>query len=150
MSRVKLFETIRREHRDGASIRGLADDHQVHRRTVRQAINDAVLPPRKAPERAAPVLGPWKDIIEGWLTDDLDVPRKQRHTAHRVWERLVSEHGAQVGESTVRQFVAQVKKDLVGTPLVAVPQTHSLGEEAEVDFGEFYAWLNGEQIRLWL
>jgi transposase len=150
MSRVKLFETIRREHRDGASIRGLADDHRVHRRTVRQAIDDAVPPPRKAPERDAPVLGPWKDLIGGWLTDDLEVPRKQRHTAHRVWERLVSEHGAQVGESTVRRYVAQVKTDLVKTPLVAVPQTHSLGEEAEVDFGEFFAWLDGEQIRLWL
>jgi hypothetical protein len=139
MSRVKLFETIRREHRDGASIRGLADDHRVHRRTVRQAITDAVPPPRKAPERDAPVLGPWKGLIRGWLTDDLEVPRKQRHTAHRVWERLVSEHGVQVGESTVRRFVALVKDDLVGTPLVAVPQTHKLGEEAEVDFGEFYA-----------
>ena len=150
MSRVKLFETIRREHRDGVSIRGLADDHQVHRRTVRQAINDAVPPPRKTPEREAPVLGPFKDIIVGWLTDDLKVPRKQRHTAHRVWERLVAEHGAQVGESTIRRFVAQVKRDLVGTPLVNVPQTHELGAEAEVDFGEFYAWLDGVWTRLWL
>jgi len=150
MSRVKLFETIRREHRDGASIRGLADDHRVHRRTVRQAIDDAVPPARKTPERDAPVLGPWKDIIVGWLTDDLEVPRKQRHTAHRVWERLVSEHGAQVGESTVRRYVAGVKTDLVGTPQVAVPQTHNLGEEAEVDFGEFYAWLDGVWTRLWL
>jgi transposase len=150
MLRVKLFETIRREHRDGASIRGLADDHRVHRRTVRQAIDDAVPPPRKSPERDAPVLGPFKDIIVGWLTDDLGVPRKQRHTAHRVWERLVCEHGAQVGESTVRRYVARVKRDLVKTPLVAVPQTHELGAEAEVDFGEFYAWLDGEQIRLWL
>ena len=150
MSRVKLFETIRRERRDGASIRGLADDHRVHRRTVRQAIDAAVPPPRKTPGRDAPVLGPFKDIIVGWLTDDLDVPRKQRHTAHRVWERLVAEHGAQVGESTVRRFVAQVKKDLVGTPQVAVPQTHKLGAEAEVDFGEFYAWLDGVWTRLWL
>ena len=44
MSRVKLFETIRREHRDGASIRGLADDHGVHRRTVRQAIDNLGFP----------------------------------------------------------------------------------------------------------
>jgi transposase len=150
MSRVKLFESIRRERRDGASIRGLADAHGVHRRTVRQAIDDAVPPPRKAPERDAPVLGPWKDIIRGWLRDDLGVPRKQRHTARRVWERLVSEHGAQVGESTVRRFVAKVKADLVGTPQVAVPQTHQLGAEAEVDFGEFYVWLDGVSTRLWV
>jgi hypothetical protein len=67
-----------------------------------------------------------------------------------VWERLVSEHGAQVGESTVRRFVALVKVDLVGTPLVAVPQTHGLGEDADVDFGKFYVWLDGAWTRLWL
>ena len=150
MSRVKLFEEIRREHREGASIRGLADSHGVHRRTVRQAIDDAVPPPRKTPARDAPVLGPWKDTIRGWLTDDLEVPRKQHHTAHRVWERLVGEHGAQVGESTVRRFVAQARTELAKTPMVAVPQTHGLGEEAEVDFGEFSAWLDGEWTRLWL
>ena len=150
MSRVKLFEEIRREHRDGVSIRGLADSHGVHRRTVRQAIEDAVPPLRKMPERDAPVLGPWKDTIRCWLVDDLEVPRKQRHTARRVWERLVAEHGAQVGESTVRRYVARVKAELVKTPQVAVPQTHLLGAEAEVDFGEFSAWLDGEQIRLWL
>ena len=150
MSRVKLFEEIRRERRDGASIRSLADSHGVHRRTVRQAIGDATPPLRKTPERVAGVLGPWKDTIRGWLEADLEVPRKQRHTAHRVWERLVAEHGAQVGESTVRRYVAGVKAELVKAPLVAVPQTHELGEEAEVDFGEFSAWLDGEQIRLWL
>ncbi len=150
MSRVKLFEEIRRERREGASIRGLADTHGVHRRTVRQAIEDAVPPPRRTPQRDAAVLGPWKDTIRRWLTDDLEVPKKQRHTARRVWERLVGEHGAQVGESTVRRYVARVKADLVGTPTVAVPQTHGLGEEAEVDFGEFYVWLDGEQIRLWM
>lgn len=150
MSRLELFELIRREHREGASIRGLADTHGVHRRTVRQAIGDAVPPPRKTPERDAPVLGPWKDIIWGWLVDDLEAPKKQRHTAHRVWERLVSEHGAQVGESTVRRYVAGVKAELVKAPVAAVPQTHGFGEEAEVDFGEVHAHLDGTLTRLWM
>lgn len=150
MSRVKLFEEIRRERREGASIRGLANTHGVHRRTVRQAIEDAVPPPRRTPQRDGPVLGPWKETIRSWLEADLEVPRKQRHTARRVWERLIAEHGAQVGESTVRRYVAEVKADLVKTPTPAVPQTHGLGAEAEVDFGEFYAWLDGEWTRLWL
>ncbi len=150
MSRVKLFEEIRRGHGGGASIRSLADTHGVHRRTVRQAIADATPPPRKTPERDAPVLGPWKDTIRSWLEADVGVPPKQRHTARRVWERLVGEHGVQVGESTVRRFVAEVKAELTDRPVVAVPQTHGLGEEAEVDFGEFYAWLAGVQVRLWL
>ena len=54
MSRVKLFETIRRKHRGGRMDSGLADILRVHRRTVRGAIDDAVPPPRKAPERDAP------------------------------------------------------------------------------------------------
>ena len=109
MLRVKLFETIRREHRDGASIRGLADDHQVHRRTVRQAINDAVPPPRKTPARDAPVLGPFKDIIVGWLTDDLDVPRKQRHTAKKIFERIQAE-GYRGGYTAIKDKVREWKR----------------------------------------
>ena len=47
-SRVELFEKIRRDRRlDDVSIRELADRHGVHRRTVRQALDDAVPPPRK-------------------------------------------------------------------------------------------------------
>ena len=151
MLRVELFARIRRDWRRGASIRDLAVKHRVHRRTVRQAIASAVPPPRKTPMRDAAVLGPWKVTIRSWLEADLAVPKKQRHTARRVWERLVSEYGAVVGESTVRRFVAETKAELVsGSLLAMVPQTHGLGSEAETDFGEFHVWLAGEWTRLWL
>lgn len=70
------------------SIRALADKHQVHRRTVRAALGDAVPPARKPPARSAPVLGPYEAIIRGWLVEDLTAPRKQRHTARRVNYRV--------------------------------------------------------------
>lgn len=99
-SRVKQFERIRLDARDkDMSIRELAWVHGVHRRTVRAALAEATPPARKTPERKAPKLGPWEDTIRAWLTADQKAPRKQRHTARRIWQRLVDEHGAVVAES---------------------------------------------------
>ena len=110
-SRVELFERIRRDRREeGLSVRALAARHRVHRRAVRQALDDAVPPPRRTPGRECPALGAHKATIRGWLEEDRGAPRKQRHTARRVWQRLVDEHGARVSESTVRAFVAEVRR----------------------------------------
>lgn len=106
---MEQFERIRRDARDEElSIRALADRHRVHRRTVRQALADSTPPARKPPVRQAPVLGPYVATIQGWLTADLDAPRKQRHTARRVWQRLLEEEGVVVAESTVRALVAEL------------------------------------------
>jgi hypothetical protein len=137
MSRVELYERIRKDSRDeGLSIRALAQKHRVHRRTVREALSSAIPAERRTPERVSPALGPWMMIIRAWLVADRQVPRKQRHTARRVHQRLVAEYGAQVAESTVRAYVAQVNFELDNTLFaVTVPQTHGPGEEAECDFG---------------
>jgi len=149
---MELFERIRRDHREeGLSVRALAVKHRVHRRAVRQALGSAVPPPRKTPEREAPALGAYREIVRGWLTDDLEVAVKQRHTARRVWQRLVAEHGAVVAESTVRTFVAEVRAELTSqTKAVTVPQLHDPGGEAEVDFGELTAWVEGVLVKLWM
>jgi len=148
-SRVELFEQIRRAHRldPELSIRALAARFGTHRRTVRDALTSAAPAPRKTPTRDAPVLGPWKATIDGWLTADQSAPRKQRHTAHRIWERLVDEHGAVVSESTVRHYVPKAKARLgIQTVEVMVPQEHPLGAEAEVDWGEARFLLDGELV----
>ena len=133
------------------SIRALADKHQVHRRTVRAALADAVPPARKPPARTAPVLGPYEALIRGWLVADLSAPRKQRHTARRVWQRLLEEHGAVVAESSVRSLVAQLRVEIGGVKAqVMVPQTHPPAEEAEVDFGEFSAVIGGVVMKLFM
>jgi len=113
-SKVELFEQIRRDRRvEELSIRELAERHRVHRRTVRQALVSAVPPPRKAYAcRSRPAIDPYVEVIDSWLLGDQKVPRKQRHTARRVWQRLVAEHGAQVAEVTVSRYVARRKREL--------------------------------------
>jgi transposase len=152
-SRVELFEQIRKDSRaEGASIRELADRHRVHRRTVRQALASAVPPPRKAyPPRPRPAVDAYAQLIDGWLLADKDVPRKQRHTARRVWQRLVAERGATLSEVTVSRYVARRRGELgLDHADVAVPQAHLPGAEAEVDFGEFHAMIAGTLVKLWL
>jgi hypothetical protein len=102
-SRVEQFEQIRRDRdREGLSIRALAERHGVHRRAVRQALASAVPPAKRAPvSRPAPKLGAYRAVIDSWLMADREAPRKQRHTAKRIHQRLVDEHGAEVAEVTV-------------------------------------------------
>jgi transposase len=145
-SKVELYEQIRKLHaREGLSIRGLSRRFGVHRRDVRAALVSAVPPPRRPSRpREAPALGRWKEIIDGWLEADRSAPRKQRHTARRVWERLVDEHQAVVAESTVRRYVGEVRRrQAVPLVEVMVPQRHPMGEEAEVDFGDISVYLAG-------
>jgi transposase len=149
---VEQFEGIRRDSRDRAmSIRALARRHGVHRRTVRQALADAMPPARRLPERSAPATGPYVDLVRRWLIEDQAAPRKQRHTARRIWQRLVEEEDARIGESTVRNLVARLRTEIGADHCqVMVPQTHPPAAEAEVDFGEFTASIAGQVMKLYM
>jgi transposase len=152
-SRVELFERIRRDReREGLSIRALARRHGVHRRAVRQALASPLPPPRKVPERRpAPKLGPYRPLIDGWLRADREAPRKQRHTAKRIWQRLVDEQGVDVAETTVREYVRRRRRELGElVDEVFVPQVHEPGVEAEVDWGEAIVELAGQRRKVYL
>ena len=152
-SRVEQFEEIRRDRdREGLSIRALAGRHGVHRRAVRQALLSPLPLVRRTPVgRPAPKLGAYRAVIDGWLEADREAPRKQRHTAKRIWQRLVDEHGADVAQSTVRDYVRARKRSL-GWPVgeVFVPQVHAPGIEAEVDWGQAEVVLAGTQVTVHL
>ena len=145
-SRMELFEQIRRDRdREGLSVRALAERHGVHRRAVRQALASPVPLAKRGPVgRPAPKLGAYRGLIDAWLEADLVAPRKQRHTARRIWSRLVDEHGADVAETTVRDYVRGRKRAL-GWPVgeVFVPQVHAPGVGAEADWGEALVDLAG-------
>jgi len=107
MSRVELFETIRRDREFAdLSLHALARKYGVHRRTVRQALESPLPPERKRPEgRPAPALGAHREWIDQILLADRDAPAKQRHSAKRIADRLAEERGVVVAGSTISDHV---------------------------------------------
>jgi transposase len=110
MSRVELFAAIRRDSRGGLSGRMIAAKYHVSRHTVQAALLSALPPPRKPLPPRASKLDPFKPVIDGMLRADLDAPCKQRHTAKRIYHRLIDEqHMRGVSYQIVRTYVAARK-----------------------------------------
>src|SRR5580704_18976875 len=90
------------------------------------------------------------EFVDAVLEADRKAPRKQRHTAHRIWERIQDEMpDCKIGERTVRHYVHDRK---IALGMVAretcVPQSYAWGSEAQVDWYEAYADLVGERTKL--
>ncbi len=148
---MELYEQIRREYEFGAgSIIGVAQKLGVHRRTVREAVRSALPARRKKTVRPHLKIAPATAFIDAVLEADRKAPRKQRHTAKRIWERIRLEvPGCTAAERTVRQYVERRKQEQgLGRRETFVPQSYEFGVEVQIDWYEAYADLDGEQAFL--
>jgi len=86
-----------------------------------------------------PKLGPWVGVIDAILENDKQQPKKQRHTAKRILERLRSEHAYTGGYTIVKDYV---RAATLRQQEMFVPLTHAPGE-AQADFGEALVIVGG-------
>ena len=126
MYTVDLYGRVRRAHFvEGMSIRQVARMFDLHRSTVNKMLEYSVPPgyQRQQPPRR-PKLDPYKGVIDRILEDDQSLPKKQRHTARRIYDRLRDEHGFLGKYTIVKDYVRERRRQ---TREMFVPLTHSPG-----------------------
>lgn len=96
---------------------------------------------RQKQPRKKPKLEPFLPIIHEILEADKQAPKKQRHTATLIFQRLQQEHGYDGGYTSVRRAVQEWRRT---TQEVFLPLSHPPGQ-AQVDFGYAYVDLAGER-----
>jgi len=141
------YAFIRTAHRAyGKNISELSRVTGHSRNTVKKALRGEPWGYSEREKQPFPVLGRYLDTIDGWLKEDREVPKKQRHTARRIYHRLVEEYDYKGGESTVRRYVSMAKIKLgLDRPGAFIPCDPEAGFEAEVDWGTATAEIGGKR-----
>jgi transposase len=139
--KVEVYARVRRAVRvDGMSVRRAAREFGLSRKTIRKMLAFSVPPgsQRKKPVRR-PKLGPWLGVVDQILEDDESRPKKQRHTARRIYDRLKEEHAFTGGYTVVKDYVRDAR---LRHKEVFLPLAHPPGD-AQADFGEALVVIGG-------
>jgi transposase len=150
MITVETREEIRRAYfREDKTIRQIARELRCSRKSVEKAIQSAA-PAAYTLQvpRPAPVLGPYKPVIEQLLAENEHMPRKQRYTGHKIFTVLQAQ-GYAGSEPSVRRYVAQCRQE-GKRRAVYLPLEFDPGADAQVDWGEGVASIAGERAAVQL
>ena len=142
MLEVVDIEYIRKKYYvEGWSIRKISKQLGYARQTIRKALASSKIPEYElTKDRPCPVMDPYREIILNWLRQDEKAPKKQRHTAKRIYDRLVEEYGFQGSDSTVRKYVRKLRPVIHE---VHIPLYAAYGEQAQVDWGRAKVIIRG-------
>jgi Transposase and inactivated derivatives len=146
---VDVYKEIRRLQLEGVtSQRAAAQRLGISRNTVKKYWEGNAVPwERKAYNRDAVVMTPEVvQFISACLDeDDQERVKKQRHTARRIFHRLVDELGFTGSESSVRNIVHDMRASRKETK-VFIPLKFAPGEAVQIDWGEATVYINGEKL----
>lgn len=151
---MPIIEDIRRLDREGMSGRQIACRLGVSRDSVAKylAVEDFSPPVPARPRRNARLVMTEQvcAFIAGILEEDRGTPRKQRHTAKRIYERLVEEQGFTGSYRSVSGEVARWKLEH-GSPKRSFKELKWSAGSAQVDFGAVDVDMGEEgPTRLWM
>ncbi len=132
---------------DGCSIQEIAERVNVNWRTAKRYADREDWNQQKAVrDRRYPVLGPYIEIIDTWLIEDERLPRKQRQTGTRIFNRLKDEHAYLGSSRTVLDYIKRRKEQLALERARNYERLEHPGGEAQADFGTHQVAMNGEFV----
>ena len=136
MKTAEDYEAIRRAYFiEGLSIRAIKRSLGYDRETFHKAIVSPTPQPYQLSEpRPAPVLGPYRERINELLDESDKMPRKQRFTAHKIYQ-MIRDEGYQGSEGGVHNYVSQQRKKH-GHRKAYTPLVFDAGQDAQADWGE--------------
>lgn len=107
-----MKELVRKAYyRDQKSKREIAHELGIHRDTVSRLLKlePSEIPKLQRKNWHSPVMSPYMAVIKAWLEMDTLAPRKQQHTANRIYDRLVEEYQFQGSYRRIREVVAELR-----------------------------------------
>ena len=146
MKQVDLYGRVRHSVLiEGISQREAARIFGIDPRTVAKMLAFSVPPGYRRRQRVCrPKLDAFTMIIDQILEADKLVPKKQRHTSKRVFERLRDDHNFIGGITIVKDYIFTAKQR---QQEMFIPLTHPPGH-AQADFGEALAVIGGVEQKI--
>ena len=149
VTEVETYQEIRRLQLEGVvSQRAVARRLGISRNTVAKYWEGDTVPWDKKPyERGASVITPEViKFINTCLDEDVEEGvKKQKHTARKIYNRLVEETDFKGGESSVRRAVHEIRSEREAQQ-VFVPLSFMPGDSMQIDWGEAKVYMDGKRI----
>ena len=147
---MEIYERIRKLHvQESMSQRSIALKLGISRNTVKKYIDGGNVPWERKPYESSGgrIITPAviTFITQCFDEDDSHNHNKQKHTAKRIYDRLVDELSFEGSYTTIRRIVREVRNK---TSEPFIPLEFDPGEAAQIDFGTAYIYENNEQVKI--
>lgn len=149
---VDLYSAIRTRYTDGESIRSIAKSLGISRQTVKKYCEGSTHPEvRKTYQRESEVVNDdvKSFILSCFKEDQAENLKKQKHTAKRIYDRLVAEQSFEGSYSSIRTAVRLLKAERTVPPQSSIPLSYAPGEAVQIDWGEATVYLDGQKTKLY-
>ena len=148
---VDLYSKIRTLYTEGESMRSIATRLGISRQTVKKYCEGNTHPDvRKVYTRQPDVIT--EDvksfILSCFHQDEAENLTKQKHTAKRIYDRLVSEKAFSGSYSAVRVAVRNLKAEHMVPKYADIPLDYDPGDAIQIDWGEATVYINNQKTKI--